>query len=273
MRCVAYLAGVLACLALSFSDRAQAQSSDYTTLTSPQSAQNWYVTVGAGLRYQPDYTGSDDYVFRARPIISLGRGLKSTWWSAEDDPTLTVGFFSGQGWRVGFSGELLWKRKAEVNPALVAVPETKFGAEAGGFVEFYPTSWLRARADLRRGIVAHDALVADFKLDAFQRIGAWTLGAGPRMSVVGADYLRTYYGSYTAGGGGMLKRFNAGVYSVGAIAQATYNWTDNLSTTAYVEYKYLVGDAAQAPIVKTWGSRNSWTVGISASYAFDSGFR
>lgn len=55
-------------------ERALAQSSDYTQLTSPQSAQNWYLTVGAGLRYQPDYTGSDDYIFRARPIISLGRG-------------------------------------------------------------------------------------------------------------------------------------------------------------------------------------------------------
>ncbi len=141
MRCVAYLAGLAACLALSSPERAFAQSNDYTQLTSPQSAQNWYLTVGAGLRYQPDYTGSDDYIFRARPIISLGRGLKSTWWSAEDDAMLSIGVFSGQGWRIGFSGDLLWKRSAKVNPALVAVPATKFGGEAGGFVEFYPTSW------------------------------------------------------------------------------------------------------------------------------------
>jgi outer membrane protein len=272
MRCVAYLAGLLACLAFSLPERAAAQSSDYTTLTSPQSVQNWHLTLGAGLRYQPDYVGSDDYVFRARPIISLGRGVKSTWWAAEDD-AISIGFFSGQGWRIGFSGELLWKRKADVNPALIAVPDTKFGAEAGGFIEFYPTSWLRARADLRRGIVAHDALVADFKLDVFQRVSSWTLGAGPRMTIVGADYLRTYYGSYTAGGGGLLKRYNAGVHTVGAIAQATYHWTEKLSTTAYVEYKYLVGDAVKSPIVKPHGSRNSLTFGVSASYAFDLGFQ
>ena len=34
---------------------------------------------GAGVRYQPDYTGSDDYVFRARPIISLGKAGRSRW--------------------------------------------------------------------------------------------------------------------------------------------------------------------------------------------------
>jgi outer membrane scaffolding protein for murein synthesis (MipA/OmpV family) len=272
MRCVAFLTGLAACLALSSTDRAQAQSSDYTTLTSPESAQNWYLTLGAGLRYQPDYFGSNDYIFSGRPIISLGRGLKSTWWAAEDD-AISIGFFSGKAWRVGFSGNLLWERTASTNPALIGMPKVKFGAEAGGFVEFYPASWLRARADLRRGIITHDAIVADFKLDAFQNIGAWTLGAGPRMSVVGADYIRTYFGGGYAGTGGVLKRFNAGVYSVGAIAQATYHWSDRLSTTAYVEYKHLLGDAANTPIVKAYGSRDSVTFGVSASYAFDLGFQ
>ena len=272
MRCVAFAAGLSVCSLLA--SGAMAQSTDYTTLTSPQSAQNWNLTLGAGLRYQPDYAGSNDYVFRPRPIISLGRGLKSTWWSAEDD-ALSIGFFSGQGWRVGFSGNLLWERKASANPALIGLPEAKFGVEAGGFVEFYPTSWLRARADLRRGFFAHDALVADFKLDAFTRIGsAWTVGAGPRMSVVGADYVRTYFGTYGGwpGTGGLLQRYNAGLYSVGAIAQATYNWTERFSTTGYVEYKHLLGDAAKSPIVRNFGSRDSITLGISASYSFDLGF-
>lgn len=271
MRCVAFVSALFACLMLS--SPGQAQSPDYTTLTSPESAQNWNLTLGAGLRYQPDYVGSNDYVFRPRPIISLGRGVKSTWWVAEDD-ALSIGFFSGKGWRVGFSGNLLWERKASTNPALIGLPEAKFGIEAGGFAEFYPTSWLRARVDLRRGFIAHDALVADFKLDAIARVGQWSFGAGPRMSIVGADYLRTYFGTYpgTAGTGGLLQRYNAGVHSVGALAQATYNWTERLSTTTYVEYKHLVGDAAKSPIVKTFGSRDSITLGISASYAFDLGF-
>lgn len=273
MRCVAYLAGLSTCLALSLPGHAQAQSRDYSTLTSPQSAQNWYITLGAGVRYQPDYTGSDDYVFRARPIISLGRGLKSTWWSAEDDAMLSIGVFSGQGWRIGFSGDLLWKRSAKVNPALVAVPATKFGAELGGFAEFYPTSWLRGRVDLRRGIAAHDGVVADFKLDAFSTIGQWTLGVGPRMRITSADYVRTYFGTGGAmpGTGGLLQRFNTGVHTYGALAQVTYHWSDQLKTTAYVEYKRLVGDATRSPIVRPFGSRDSFTFGLSASYSFDTG--
>ena len=273
MRCVAYLAGLSTCLALSLPGQALAQSRDYSTLTSPQSAQNWYITLGAGVRYQPDYTGSDDYVFRARPIISLGRGLKSTWWSAEDDAMLSIGVFSGQGWRIGFSGDLLWKRSAKVNPALVAVPATKFGAELGGFAEFYPTSWLRGRVDLRRGVAAHDGVVADFKLDAFSTVGTWTLGIGPRMRITSADYVRTYFGTGGAmpGTGGLLQRYNAGVHTVGALAQVTYHWSEQLKTTAYVEYKRLVGDATRSPIVRPFGSRDSITIGLSASYSFDTG--
>lgn len=272
MRCVAFVGGLLACLAVASPDRAAAQSSEYGTLTSPQPVQNWYLTLGAGLRYQPDYAGSDDYIFRARPIISLGRGLKSTWWRAEDD-AISIGIFSGQGWRVGFSGDLLWERSAKVNPALVAVPETKFGAEAGGFVEFYPTSWLRSRIDVRRGIVAHDGVVADLKLDAFTTIGTWSFGAGPRMRIASADYIRTYFGTAGAmpGTGGLLQRFNTGVHTVGALAQLTYRWSDNINTTAYVEYKRLVGDATRSPIVRPFGSRDSVTLGVSASYSFDTG--
>ena len=272
MRCVAFLTGLAASLCLSPAGPAQAQSSDYTTLTSPDSVQNWHLTLGGGLRYTPDYSGSNDYVFRPRAIVNLARGTKSTWWSSEDD-AISIGFFSGKAWRVGFSGNLLWERKASTNRALIGMPDVKFGAELGGFVEFYPTSWLRGRVDLRRGVITHDALVADFKIDAFQKIGAWTIGAGPRMSVVGADYVRTYFGGNYAGTGGLLQRFNAGVHSVGAIAQVSYNWSEKLQTTAYLEYKHLVGDATRSPIVKPFGSRDSLTVGISASYAFDLGFK
>ncbi|WP_054143448.1 MipA/OmpV family protein [Bosea sp. AAP35] len=274
MRSVAFLTGLVACLLLSPADRAAAQSPEYSTLTSPQSAQNWTLTLGAGLHRQPDYLGSNDYIFRPKPIISLGRGLKSTWWSAEDD-AISIGFFSGTAWRVGFSGNLLWERKASTNRALIGVPDVKFGAEAGAFVEFYPASWLRARVDLRRGIVAHDGLVAEMKLDAFARINdTWKLGIGPRMVVTSADYVRTYFGSIpgAAGTGGLLQRFNSGVLSYGAIAQATYYWSERLQTTAYVEYKHLVGDAAKSPVVRGFGSRDSITVGVSASYAFDLGF-
>jgi outer membrane protein len=186
---------------------------------------------------------------------------------------LSIGVFSGQGWRIGFSGDLLWKRSAKVNPALIAVPATKFGAELGGFAEFYPTSWLRGRVDLRRGVAAHDGVVADFKLDAFSTVGTWTLGVGPRMRIASADYVRTYFGTYGAmpGTGGLLQRYNAGVHSVGALAQVTYHWSDQLKTTAYVEYKRLVGDAARYPIVRPFGSRDSFTFGLSASYSFDTG--
>ena len=90
-----------------------------------------------------------------------------------------------------------------------------------------------------------------------------------------SDYAELYSrfgtGGAMPGTGGMLQRFNAGVHSIGALAQVTYHWSDQLKTTAYVEYKRLVGDATRSPIVRPFGSRDSITVGVSASYAFDLG--
>ena len=98
-------------------------------------------------------------------------------------------------------------------------------------------------------------------------------GIGPRMRIASADYIRTYFGTSGAmpGTGGLLQRFNAGLHSYGALAQATYHWSDRFQTTTYLEYKRLTGDAARSPIVRPFGSRNSLTIGISASYSFDTG--
>ena len=43
------------------------------------------------------------------------------------------------------------------------------------------------------------------------------------------------------------------------------------STTAFVTYKHLVGDAADSPIVKQFGSENQVGVGLTVSYSFGYG--
>lgn len=263
--CVAALAGT----ALT-TGTASAQNS----LTSPEPVQNWNLTIGAGLRYTPDYLGSNDYVVRPRGIVSIGRGLGSRWWSAEDDNP-GIGLFQGENWRTGLTGAIIWERKASSNSALRGLGNIGYGFEAGVFGEYYVQPWLRARVDVRRGFIADDAMMADLKLDAFGRLSdKITFGIGPRLSLAGTDYFRTYYGItplQSMYSGYAVSRPTGGVLSYGGLVQATYFWTPRLKTTGYVEYKRLAGDAASAAIVKRQGSANQFTLGLSTSWTVDLG--
>jgi outer membrane protein len=244
------------------------------SLTSPERIENWNVTFGGGLRYEPDYLGSNDYAFRPRPILRFERGLGSRWWSAEDD-MIGVGFLEGENWRFGASGAFLWQRVDNSNRALRGLGTVGFGFELGVFAEYYVMPWLRARADIRRGFFAHDALLADFKLDAFKKISdRWTIGIGPRLSVVSDDYNRTYFGvtpAQAAASNLRVSRPGGGLQSYGALLQVTYHWSKRAETTGYIEYKRLVGDAARSDIVSRFGSPDQFVFGIATTWTIDLG--
>jgi outer membrane protein len=253
---------------------AHAQVIDQRTDEERAAGQNWNVTLGARLQAQPEYVGARDQRFAIRPVFSLSRGLGSRWYGAEDD-NISLGFFNGDNWRAGVTGVLVWNRDEKDNRDLRGLGNTKFGGEAGVFAEIYPLSWLRARADVRHGIVAHQALVADFKLDAFGRSGAWSFGAGPRLTLAGDDYMDTYFGVtalQSARSG--LRTYNpsGGIVSYGVGAQVGYAWTTRMQTTAFLRYDRLAGDVAKAPLVAERGSRDQLTVGVSTRWSFDTGY-
>lgn len=237
--------------------------------------ENWNLTLGIGIRATPKFLGSKDYAARPYPVFGLGRGLASRWWSAQDD-AIGPGLIEGRNWRIGASGALLWPRLQSSDARLRGLGDVRFGFEAGAFGEYYVMPWLRARADIRRGFLAHDAFVADLKLDAFQTFGdRLTFGFGPRLSIAGPDFNRRYFGvnaPQSAASGLAAFRPGGGLQSVGALGQVTYAWTPRLRTTGFAEYKRLLGDAAASPLVKQRGSADQFTFGLSSSYTFDLGF-
>jgi outer membrane protein len=59
------------------------------------------------------------------------------------------------------------------------------------------------------------------------------------------------------------------VRSVGAGAQARYQWNPQWATNAFVEFERLVGDAENSPLVQERGSANQVMVGFGIAYSFD----
>ncbi|WP_245410925.1 MipA/OmpV family protein [Microvirga flavescens] len=244
----------------------------FSPLNVPSSG--WIATVTGNLRVGPRYPGADDFGFIGYPSISLSRAGAPQRFSAPDDG-LSFSVIEDSGLRFGVVGRFQGGRYLKDDHRLFGLEKINWAVEPGVFVEYWPVAFLRARAELRRGFNGHDGFVADLGIDWVQQYGAFTVSIGPRLSFGDSSFMKTYFGvtPYEASLNGIVTPYkpSGGITSVGATAGLTYNWSDRWSTTTFVTYKRLVGDAADSPVVKRFGSENQIGVGLTVSYSFDTG--
>ena len=126
---------------------------------------------------------------------------------------------------------------------------------------------------MRQGIGGHHGLVSDLTADLVVPVTPQlTLSGGPRLTLASAAATSPYFsitpGQSVASG---LPVYDAGgrLRSLGAGAQARYEWSKAWATHLFVEYERLAGDAANSPLVVQRGSRDQIQVGIGATYSFD----
>lgn len=234
---------------------------------------DWALTVGATGLVAPDFEGGKDLMFRASPIISLGKaGPEARFVSRNDN--ISISLLEDTAVRAGITGKVVFPRDDDDSDALRGLDPVRWGAEVGGFAEIYPLDWLRVRGEIRQGIRAHHGLVADVSADAFHNVTETVrVSAGPRVSFASEDYFDTYYGvnaqeSFDSG----LSQYNpdgGGVKSVGFGGAVTWKATDKINTSVFGEYSRLMSEAADSSLVEERGSRNQFMLGVSASYRFD----
>ncbi len=264
-------AAFLTCNSLAFS--ADVQQTDIYAAETVQPARkhfwsgDWYLKVGAAGLVAPKFEGSNKYRFSAQPLISLGRQGKRRASSRNDNVSFAV--IDNDRFRVGLAGKLLFERDDDIH----GLKDTKFGGEAGAFVDVYPTDWLRVRGEVRQGIRAHKGVVADIAADAFYDVTPTVrVSGGPRATFASKDYFKTYFGvdAEEAAASG-LSEYNpgSGFKSAGVGGAITWKATDKIDTSLFGEYSRLQGPAKDSSIVKERGSPNQFMVGVSATYRFD----
>jgi outer membrane scaffolding protein for murein synthesis (MipA/OmpV family) len=261
----------LAALLLTGSALVPAQAADPIFGAVPAIPAGWIVTLKGNLRVGPSYPGADDFSFIGYPSLSFRRAGTVERFSAPDDG-LSFSFLDDSALRFGVVGRFQGGRYLQDDRRLLGLEKINWAIEPGLFAEYWPLEFLRARAEIRRGFNGHEGFVADLGLDVVQRFGAFTVSAGPRLSLGDTEFTRTYFGvtpvEAARNGEVTAYRPSGGITSVGATAGATYDWSAQWSTTAFVSYKRLVGDAADSPIVKRFGSENQIGLGLTASYSF-----
>ena len=231
------------------------------------------VTVGSEVRVTPRWVGSDHFAILPVPLFDIRPlGTPEKFHSPRDG--IGVGVYSTEFFTVGPVAELEFARRVKSDPALTGMGDLKLAVLAGGFVDFWPTRWLRARTELKVGVKGHHGFVADQAIDVVVPVDQWTFSGGPRMTYADTTANGRYFSISTeqsAASGLPVFDAKGGIRSLGVGVQARYRWNREWSTHAFVEFDHLVGDAAASPLVKERGDPNQRTVGAGVTYSFDIG--
>jgi len=233
----------------------------------------WTVTIGAGGSFQPYFLGGTHYTLSPIPIFSAQPGGSGQHQFISPRDSGGIALFDAGGFRAGPVIAGLPARKASNDSALNGLNDVKSTIELGGFVEYFPVDWFRARAEVRRGIRGADGVFADLTADAIVPI--WdrlTWSAGPRLSFANTHATSPFFSiDQTEALASGLPVFNAsgGLQSVGVGTQLRYQVTPQWEVHSTIEYQRLTGDAAASPLTTQRGSPNQTSFTIGGSYSFD----
>jgi outer membrane scaffolding protein for murein synthesis (MipA/OmpV family) len=231
----------------------------------------WVITLTGNVDYGPDFPGADTYSVFGYPSIDFRRVGEPPRWNAPDDG-FDFPVVDFQNFRAGPVVRFEGGRYYQSDRQLVGLRKVDWTIEPGLFFEFWPASWVRTRVEVRHGFHGHHGFVGDVAIDLVHSDGPYTLSIGPRLSLGDSDYADTYFSvtPLEASLNGLVTPFNAsgGIMSVGALASASYKWSEQWSTTVYASYRRLVGDAADSPITRHIGSPDQFTIGAAISYSF-----
>jgi outer membrane scaffolding protein for murein synthesis (MipA/OmpV family) len=237
----------------------------------PVSSSGWIVTVTGNAKVGPSYPGADDLSFIAFPSFSLRRPGEPKRFTTPDDG-LSIPLYDTPSLRAGLTGRFRGGRYLESDRRLFGFEDVRWAVEPGVFLEFWPVQSLRLRGEIRHGINGHDGIVADLAGDYVSRFDRFTWSIGPRLSLGDEEFTQTYFGirPFEAAINGLVLPYSpsGGVTSAGVSTALTYDWSEQWSTTVSASYSHLVGDAADSPIVKRFGSEHQFSFGASLSYSF-----
>ena len=230
----------------------------------------WLVTVGAGARVGPKYPGADSLGIGPMPIFGLRREGAPLPFEAPDEGS-GFGFLPDDS-RFDFGPSVQLQSRRQEEDVGAPVGDVPFTVEAGAFAHLFLADNLRIRVEGRRGLGGHDGWLGDLSADFVLRDrDSYVFSIGPRARWANGRFHDAYFGVTPAvAGASGLPAFDpgGGIYAVGAAAGLTHMLGDRFGLYAFAGYDRLVGEAADSPIVRAFGSRDQFSGGVGLFFDF-----
>lgn len=241
------------------------------SLTSPSPSSTWIITVKATGNVAPDFLGASTYTPIGYPLFSFRQADTPEGFSAADDG-VDWSLIGNEFFNAGPVARYRAGRYNGADKKLRGLNSIPWTVEVGGYVEVWPTEWLRGRVEVRHGMNGSSGIVSDIAVDGVYKVDKWTFAGGPRLTLATQDFMNMYFGvkPSEAAKNARVTRYkpSGGLVSAGVLVGAGYQWTDNWTVSLYGQYDRLVDQAAKGPIVKNIGSADQFGVGATVGYSF-----
>jgi outer membrane protein len=233
------------------------------------------IRLGLGPAISPDYEGSDDYKVRAAPLVSLrykdlitvnNNNVRVNLFGFDKLVKLNKHFKAGPLIRI-YSG-----RDENDNPDLAGLGDTGTSVELGIF-----GSYSRGPARTRIRIfhdVAHGysgtRIIGDVRLVLLKTDKIAVTGS-INSTWVDNNYMDTFFSvnqAQSLASGLPVYNAGSGIKDTGIEIVANYELSRRWAFMANANYKRLLGDAADSPVVSLRGSANQVTAAVFMIYSF-----
>lgn len=222
-----------------------------------------------GPKLAPAYPGADR--MSIGPYFDFSRAREGEFFAFEaPDESAGFNFYEKGGSALGLTVNMLGKRRSRDVDGLL--PSVKRSFEFGVAGQSWITPDIRVRLEGRKAITGHKGWVGTVSADyVAQRGDDWLFSVGPRITLGDGKFHRTYYGVTPQDAlisGLTAERPKGGVHSVGLAASYLHQFNPNWGVATFVRYEHLLGDAADSPVTKAFGSRHQPSAGVAISYTF-----
>jgi outer membrane scaffolding protein for murein synthesis (MipA/OmpV family) len=230
------------------------------------SKREWALSIGVAGGVSPEYEGSDTYEF------GLGPNLAGSWRDILffRGKTLGANLIRQKNLKIG--PILTWNsgRDEDDNDTLDGLGDIDSTIEAGGFVSYRIKPW-RFRLEARQDVGSeHDGALVELSGGTSLPLKNPLVFAAIGTTWASDDYMESFFGidaKQSANSGHKKYKAESGIKDVNISMTAGYPLTNRWRLGGKIEYKRLVGDAADSPIID---DKNQFLAGFGLSYHFGS---
>ena len=222
----------------------------------------WALSIGLFSGFAPDYEGSNDYSF------GLGPNISASWRHMifYKGKALGVNLIREKNFKAGPILSFSSGRDEDDNDKLKGLGDVDGSTEFGGFVS-YRKKPLRFRAEVRQDIASgHEGALVELTGGTALPFASLLVFFEIGTTWASNDYMESFFGvneQQSANSGLERYQADAGIKDINVSMKAGYSITNRWRIGGTVEYKRLLGDAADSPIVD---DKNQFLAGISLSY-------
>ena len=263
----------VAVVILSLASVAQAQDTPFNIENVPN-------VVGVGIAMLPDYPGSDDYIVGGAPFFKINIDSQFEYYLRLLATDLQLNLINHPVFRFGPAFNYRFGRNDDVEDDVVKkMKEIDGTIEAGAFMGIELVDKDNPRQRFLSQVEFLSDVGGEYKgynvsLSAsywFPVHKAVDVTFGGSITYADGNYMETYFGVdqknadrtglpvYEADSGLLMARVNAG-----AVLHLSMSW----HLAAGLQYRPLLDDAADSPIVDDRGSTSQWIYGLGVAYSW-----